>query len=187
MKNLLAAGVEGGEVRAPAAGERVPGGRVGSEFDQFVPADHLGPARDQRLGCGRALVGDDAGEQRDVVDVRGRAHADLPLPLGVGEIGVVCEALRHACLERDASLDLRWICAEQIESQGAEALLEGMDAVVVPGGFGNRGVDGKVAAIRWAREQRVPLSPLRLWRVQPLGRVRSARTTGKALPPERGW
>jgi len=37
-----------------------------------------------------------------------------------------------------------------------EALLQGMDAVVVPGGFGNRGVDGKVAAIRWAREQQVP-------------------------------
>ncbi|KMM16908.1 CTP synthase [Synechococcus sp. GFB01] len=68
----------------------------------------------------------------------------------------VVEALRHACLERDASLDLHWICAEQIEVQGAEALLAGMDAVVVPGGFGNRGVDGKVAAIRWAREQRVP-------------------------------
>ncbi len=68
----------------------------------------------------------------------------------------VVEALRHACLEQDASLDLRWICAEQIECQGAAALLEGMDAVVVPGGFGHRGVDGKVAAIRWAREQRVP-------------------------------
>jgi CTP synthase len=68
----------------------------------------------------------------------------------------VVEALRHACLERNASLDLRWICAEQIEEQGAADLLEGMDAVVVPGGFGNRGVDGKVAAIRWAREQRVP-------------------------------
>ncbi|MFW6731509.1 MAG: CTP synthase [Synechococcus sp.] len=68
----------------------------------------------------------------------------------------VVEALRHACLDRDASLDLRWICAESIEEQGAAALLTGMDAVVVPGGFGNRGVDGKVAAIRWAREQRVP-------------------------------
>ena len=68
----------------------------------------------------------------------------------------VVEALRHACLECDASLDLYWICAEQIEGQGAGALLSGMDAVVVPGGFGNRGVDGKVAAIRWAREQRVP-------------------------------
>jgi CTP synthase len=68
----------------------------------------------------------------------------------------VVEALRHACLAQDASLDLHWICAEQIEQQGAAALLAGMDAVVVPGGFGNRGVDGKVAAIRWAREQRVP-------------------------------
>ncbi|MCP9913799.1 CTP synthase [Cyanobium sp. BA20m-14] len=68
----------------------------------------------------------------------------------------VVEALRHACLDRDASLDLHWVCAEQLETQGAEALLAGMDAVVVPGGFGNRGVDGKVAAIRWAREERVP-------------------------------
>jgi len=68
----------------------------------------------------------------------------------------VVEALRHACIDRDAALDLHWICAEQIEEQGPEALLNGMDAVVVPGGFGNRGVDGKVAAIHWARKQRVP-------------------------------
>ena len=68
----------------------------------------------------------------------------------------VVEALRHACLTQDASLDLHWVCAEQIETDGADALLKGMDAVVVPGGFGNRGVDGKIAAIRWAREQRVP-------------------------------
>ena len=68
----------------------------------------------------------------------------------------VVEALRHACIDSDCGLDLHWVCAEQIEEQGAEALLRGMDAVVVPGGFGNRGVDGKVAAIRWAREQRVP-------------------------------
>ena len=68
----------------------------------------------------------------------------------------VVEALRHACLAQNASLNLHWVCAEQIENDGAESLLKGMDAVVVPGGFGNRGVDGKVAAIRWAREQRVP-------------------------------
>ena len=68
----------------------------------------------------------------------------------------VVEALRHACIAQDASLDLHWVCSEQIEADGAETLLKGMDAVVVPGGFGNRGVDGKIAAIRWAREQRVP-------------------------------
>jgi len=68
----------------------------------------------------------------------------------------VVEALRHACISQDASLDLHWINAESIESEGAEKLLQGMDAIVVPGGFGNRGVNGKIAAIRWAREQRVP-------------------------------
>ena len=68
----------------------------------------------------------------------------------------VVEALRHACISHDASLDLHWINAENIESEGAEELLQGMDAIVVPGGFGNRGVNGKIAAIRWAREQRVP-------------------------------
>tara|TARA_B100000073_G_C23741919_1_gene573957 strand:- start:1484 stop:3133 length:1650 start_codon:yes stop_codon:yes gene_type:complete len=68
----------------------------------------------------------------------------------------VVEALRHACIAQNASLDLHWVSAEQLESDGADTLLRGMDAVVVPGGFGNRGVDGKIAAIRWAREQRVP-------------------------------
>jgi CTP synthase len=68
----------------------------------------------------------------------------------------VVEALRHACIAQDASLDLHWVSAEQIETDGADVFLRGMDAVVVPGGFGSLGVDGKIAAIRWAREQRVP-------------------------------
>ncbi len=68
----------------------------------------------------------------------------------------VVEALRHACIAQDASLNLHWVCAEQIEGEGPDNLLKGMDAIVVPGGFGNRGVDGKIAAIKWAREQRVP-------------------------------
>ena len=68
----------------------------------------------------------------------------------------VVEALRHACIAQDASLNLHWISAEKIETNGADTLLKGMDAIVVPGGFGNRGVDGKILAIQWAREQRVP-------------------------------
>ena len=68
----------------------------------------------------------------------------------------VVEALQHACLAHDSKLDLHVVCAEQIEQDGAAAHLRGMQAVVVPGGFGHRGIDGKVAAIRWAREQRVP-------------------------------
>jgi len=68
----------------------------------------------------------------------------------------VVEALRHACIAQDASLSLHWVSAEQIEKDGPEQLLKSMDAVVVPGGFGNRGVNGKISAIRWAREQRIP-------------------------------
>ncbi|WP_320663602.1 CTP synthase [Prochlorococcus sp. MIT 1223] len=68
----------------------------------------------------------------------------------------VVEALRHACIAQDASLDLHWVSAEKIETDGPEKLLKGMDAIVVPGGFGNRGVDGKISAITWAREERVP-------------------------------
>tara|TARA_Y100001968_G_scaffold333282_1_gene395153 strand:- start:40 stop:1707 length:1668 start_codon:yes stop_codon:yes gene_type:complete len=68
----------------------------------------------------------------------------------------VVEALKHACIAQDASLDLHWVSAEKIETDGASELLKGMDALVVPGGFGNRGVDGKITAIEWAREQRVP-------------------------------
>ncbi len=68
----------------------------------------------------------------------------------------VVEALRHACIASNTSLDIQWVSAEQIESDGPETLLKGIDAIVVPGGFGNRGVNGKIAAIKWAREQRIP-------------------------------
>ena len=68
----------------------------------------------------------------------------------------VVEAIRHACIAQDASLDLHWVSAEQIETDGADNLLKGMDALVVPGGFGNRGVNGKINAIHWAKKQRVP-------------------------------
>ena len=68
----------------------------------------------------------------------------------------IVEALQHACLAQDGKLELHFVCAEQIEQDGAAARLEGMAAVVTPGGFGNRGIEGKVAAIRWAREEGVP-------------------------------
>ena len=68
----------------------------------------------------------------------------------------VVEALRHACIASNTSLDIQWVSAEKIESDGPETLLKGIDAIVVPGGFGNRGVNGKIAAIKWAREQRIP-------------------------------
>ncbi|NDJ17185.1 CTP synthase [Myxacorys almedinensis] len=68
----------------------------------------------------------------------------------------VVEALRHGAIATGSTLKLRWISSEDIEEQGAEALLHGVNGIVVPGGFGIRGVDGKIAAIEYARLNHIP-------------------------------
>ena len=66
------------------------------------------------------------------------------------------EALVAGGLANDVAVQLEYIDSEQIERGSAPALLSGLDAILVPGGFGDRGVEGKIAAIRYAREQGVP-------------------------------
>jgi CTP synthase len=68
----------------------------------------------------------------------------------------VAEALRHAAGSQGLSLDLRWVPSDELTGMLAESYLEDLDGIVVPGGFGPRGVEGKVAAIRHAREHRMP-------------------------------
>jgi len=66
------------------------------------------------------------------------------------------EALVHGGLANDVAVQLEYIDSEQIERNSAAALLSGLDGVLVPGGFGDRGVEGKIQAIRYARENAVP-------------------------------
>ncbi|MDJ0706365.1 MAG: CTP synthase [Leptolyngbyaceae cyanobacterium MO_188.B28] len=68
----------------------------------------------------------------------------------------VIEALRHAAIAIQSDLNIRWVNSEDIEQQGAEALLEGVNGVVVPGGFGTRGIEGKIQTIRYVRENNIP-------------------------------
>lgn len=68
----------------------------------------------------------------------------------------VVEALRHAAIALDSDLQVRWVNSEDIETISAEHYLEGVNGVIVPGGFGSRGIGGKIAAIRYAREQGIP-------------------------------
>ena len=69
----------------------------------------------------------------------------------------VSEAIRHGGFAHDARVNLRWVASDTCETpDGAEAELSDVDAVVVPGGFGVRGIEGKLGALRWAREHRVP-------------------------------
>ena len=69
----------------------------------------------------------------------------------------VTEALRAGGFDNDAKVGIRWVAADDCRTpEGAQEALEGVDAVLVPGGFGVRGIDGKVGALRWARENLVP-------------------------------
>jgi CTP synthase len=65
------------------------------------------------------------------------------------------EALQHAGIHTRTRVNLRHINAEDIEEKGV-GLLEGADAILVPGGFGDRGMEGKLATVRYARENKVP-------------------------------
>ncbi|MBD2354455.1 CTP synthase [Tolypothrix sp. FACHB-123] len=75
--------------------------------------------------------------------------------LGDAYISVV-EALQHAAISTHGRLRLRWVNSEDLENAPAESQLEGVDGVLVPGGFGVRGVDGKIAAIKYARDRQIP-------------------------------
>ena len=68
----------------------------------------------------------------------------------------VVEALRHSSLANDVRLDLRWVPSDDLPGLLGSSYLEDLDGILVPGGFGGRGIDGKVFAARHAREQRVP-------------------------------
>ena len=68
----------------------------------------------------------------------------------------IYEALDHGGIAQRAQVRVQPIKSEDIERDGAERLLAGFDGLVVPGGFGERGIEGKVEAIRFARERRLP-------------------------------
>jgi CTP synthase len=67
----------------------------------------------------------------------------------------VTESLRHAGFFHKVRVDLRWVSSETLEHGGTSAL-EGADGIVVPGGFGHRGIEGKIEASRFARQHNVP-------------------------------
>lgn len=66
------------------------------------------------------------------------------------------EALYHAGWVHGANVELIYVDSEEIEKEGGEALLEGAHGILVPGGFGKRGTEGKIKAIRYAREHNIP-------------------------------
>lgn len=68
----------------------------------------------------------------------------------------VVEALKHGGFAHQVRVRIRWVDAEQLNDETTPLLLNGVDGIVVPGGFGYRGIEGKIAAIKYARENGIP-------------------------------
>ena len=68
----------------------------------------------------------------------------------------VVEALTHGGAAHDTRVKIRWVPSEDLEHQPADRVLDGVDGILVPGGFGSRGVEGMVVAARYARERKIP-------------------------------
>lgn len=68
----------------------------------------------------------------------------------------VAEALRHAGYEHNTRVQIHWISSEALTQDNVASKLQGLDGIIVPGGFGSRGIEGMIAAVRFARENNIP-------------------------------
>ena len=68
----------------------------------------------------------------------------------------VVEALKHACIYHHSELHINWIDSDEITEKNAGSILKNMDGILIPGGFGVRGTEGKINAARYARENKIP-------------------------------
>ena len=104
----------------------------------------------------------DLREWRDMVErIRKQSHC-----VTIGLVGKyvqlhdaylsVAEALRHAGYALDSRVDIQWIDSESLTEENYHQVLEGLDGILVPGGFGSRGIEGMVLAAQYAREAKVP-------------------------------
>jgi CTP synthase len=103
----------------------------------------------------------DLGEWEKVVRDRARREGEVTIAMVGKYVDLtesyksLSEALNHAGIHTLTNVNIRYVDSESIETSGT-AVLEGADAILVPGGFGERGVEGKIMAVRYAREQQIP-------------------------------
>lgn len=68
----------------------------------------------------------------------------------------VAESLVHAGIANNTDVDIKWIHSEELNDNNSDEILKGVDGILVPGGFGHRGIDGKISAAKYARENNIP-------------------------------
>lgn len=69
----------------------------------------------------------------------------------------IYESLHHSGVHNDVNVNIRWVDSEEVEKKGAKELLDGVDGIIVPGGFGTRGIEGIISAIKYARQNNLPI------------------------------
>ncbi len=126
-----------------------------------LDAEGVGDLLERELGL-RASAGPGLDGWRAMTERAENPSGGLPIAV-VGKYAdlpdaylSVREALRHAALDAGCALEVQWVRSEDIERDGPHAWLERAHGVVVPGGFGPRGVEGMIQAARYARERELP-------------------------------
>ena len=129
---------------------KIPGWLHQQGLDDLV-VEHFG------LDCRKA----DLSQWERVVSARGEMDCEVEVAMVGKYVDLadayksINEALYHAGLHKKTRVKIRYVESEAVQGQGAR-LLQGADAILVPGGFGERGVEGKIAAARYARENKIP-------------------------------
>ena len=129
----------------------VPFSLVDNRLDQIIVERLMLPAEGLQLDDWRDVMHRLKNPQHEIsIAVVGKyaAHRDA--------YKSIYEALDHAGIANGARVRIQPIQSEQIEQEGPERLLAGYDGLLVPGGFGERGIEGKVEAIRFARQRKIP-------------------------------
>ncbi|MFS0673185.1 CTP synthase [Ornithinibacillus sp. 179-J 7C1 HS] len=139
------------EMRDAANLYEIPLALQNQQLDQIV-CDHFG------LDAGPA----DMREWKELVD----RVCNLKKKIDIGLVGKyvelqdayisVVESLKHAGYAFDADIQVHWINSEKLDAQAIQEKLSQVDGIIVPGGFGDRGIEGKIEAIRYARENNIP-------------------------------
>ena len=144
----------------PRGGIALPTVSTIYEVPLIMEEEGLGELLVERLGLPRGAQ--DLAEWRELVALAKKPKETLTVAV-VGKYAdlpdaylSVREALRHAGLHTDQDVDIAWVSSEEVERQGPDAFLATARGIVVPGGFGPRGVEGMVMAARYARERQVP-------------------------------
>jgi len=113
-----------------------------------------------RLGL--ACHAPDLGEWRQMVDRAKHPQGEVEIALVGKYVALhdaylsVAEALTHGGIENQVKVKIHWVDSETLTDDNASQVLQGAHGILVPGGFGDRGIEGKISAIRYARERKVP-------------------------------